>query len=195
MDGLANPIKHRGQKEIWKTKFPSLKRVTSRGKKYVYLRRTGAALVRGFMGTDEELEELLESQDIANLAGAPVVPIRGRLHLWRIGAARGIHKTTKNRAATKGRTYSLSVETIAQMLKDAGDRCQVTGLQFDYYNNANPDWRTNPLGPSLDRVSNKGGYDAENVRLVCTSVNYAINEFGLDHFDKICRAYVERNPK
>jgi hypothetical protein len=194
MRAAEKTTKNNGQKEIWKTKFPALKRVTSRGKKYVYVRLTGVALVRGFEGSDEELNDLLASPEITEAAGTPVAIMKGHKQTWRLSAARGLHKTTRNRAATKGRSYSLSVEAIAKMLADAGDRCQVTGLAFDYRNNANPDWRTNPLGPSLDRISNKGGYDPDNVRLVCTSVNYAINEFGLAHFEKICRAYVERNP-
>ena len=119
--------------------------------------------------------------------------VRSKLDGWRSDAAKSMHKRTSDRAQWKGRTYSLSVAKIVQMLAVARDRCQVTGMNFDYRDNANPDWRTNPMAPSLDRISNAGGYDPENVRLVCTCVNYAINEFGLDTFDKMCRAFVAKN--
>lgn len=37
----------------------ALKRVTSKGRRYVYLRSSGEAVVKGFTGTDEELEAVL----------------------------------------------------------------------------------------------------------------------------------------
>ena len=112
---------------------------------------------------------------------------------WRTDAARLLHKFTKSRATRRGRPYTLSVETIARMLFDAGDRCEVTGLKLDYRSNTNPHWKSRPMAPSLDRISNLGGYEASNLRIVCACVNVAINEWGLDNFQNICRAFVSRN--
>lgn len=50
--------------------------------------------------------------------------------------------------------------------------------------------------PVLDKyrknyIDSTLGYTKDNVRLVCTIVNMALNEFGDIIFDKMCRAYVE----
>lgn len=121
------------------------------------------------------------------------IPPRSGLDGWRMDAARRIHKTTSGRASHKGRTYVLSTTAIVEMLKNAKDRCQVTGMKFDYLPRTNRDWRTNPLAASLDRINNKGGYEPGNIRLVCACVNYAINEFGLELFEKMCLAFVGKH--
>lgn len=170
----------------------SLKKVTSRGKRYVYLRGTGIALVRGFEGTEVELDTLLASPQISREIEAHTTA-NATMFGWRLDAAKTLHKITMGRAKQKQRTYSLSVATIAGMLSDAGDRCEVTGLKFDYRAKSDPDWKARPMAPSLDRISNKGGYERHNVRLVCACVNVAINEWGLENFERVCRAFVERN--
>jgi hypothetical protein len=50
--------------------------------------------------------------------------------------------------------------------------------------------KTNPFAPSIDRINPSIGYTKDNIRLVCASVNFALNEFGEDIFRKICKAYL-----
>ena len=50
-----------------------------------------------------------------------------------------------------------------------------------------------PFAPSIDRVDSTLGYVKGNVRLVCTIVNIALNEFGDEIFGKMCEAYVENS--
>lgn len=191
IDRLRPAEAHRTKREM--ENVISLKLVTSRGKRYVYLRGTGECLVRGFIGPETELGELIETR-----LGSPLpAKKRSRISLidgWRTDAARKMHKTTGGRARYRERDYDLTPDVILGMLKKTKDRYEVTGLDFDYRPRANQDWRTNPFAPSLDRINNNSGYGSGNVRLVCACVNYAINEFGLEIFDKICRAFVAKHP-
>lgn len=171
----------------------AFKKVTARGKRYVYLRGTNVAIVRGFLGTDAELDTLLASPEVARAVEAQDLCVNATMVGWRTDAAKVLHKITKARAKLRGRQYGLSVEALARMLFDVGDRCEVTGLKFDYRAKSDPDWKVRPMAPSLDRISNKGGYEPNNVRLVCACVNVAINEWGLANFENVCRAFVDRN--
>jgi hypothetical protein len=171
----------------------AFKKVTARGKRYVYIRGTNVALIRGFEGTAEQLDEVLKSEVVSAAIAAQNLSVSATMIGWRMDAAKLLHKITKARAQQKKRTYTLSADTIARMMFDGGDRCELTGLKFDYGLKKNTDWLRRPLAPSLDRISNKGGYDPGNVRLVCTSVNVAINEWGLEHFALVCRNFVGRN--
>lgn len=65
--------------------------------------------------------------------------------------------------------------------------CALTNIPF--CNKLN--YRSNPFRPSLDRIDCKKGYIKDNVRLVCVSVNFCLNEFGEDIFKKVCTAYLE----
>lgn len=172
----------------------AFKKVTARGKRYVYVRGTNIALVRGFLGTDAELDALLAGPDIARelVAHQQAAP---SMVGHRLDAAKVLHKVTKTRSVTKRRPYTLSVEIIAGMLGNSYDRCEVTGLKFDYGPKSDEGWQSRPLAPSLDRISNKGGYVPANVRLVCACVNVAINEWGLANFAKVCRSFVAMNGK
>lgn len=183
----------KGDLENRKAPVPSFKKVTARGKRYVYLRGTDVALVSGFLGTPAELESLLASDAVSRQIAAHQERTRASMTGHRMDAAKVLHKITKARAGSKGRSYRLSAEAIAAMLGGAYDRCEVTGAKFDYGPKTDAAWKARPFAPSLDRISNKGGYEPDNVRLVCVCVNVAINEWGLANFEKVCRAFVARN--
>ena len=57
---------------------------------------------------------------------------------------------------------------IRELLEIQGDRCAITGLQFQFQG-AHED--TNML-PSLDRIDSNGHYEAANVQLVCRFINF-----------------------
>ncbi|RZN21959.1 hypothetical protein CWO90_32610 [Bradyrhizobium sp. Leo121] len=163
-------------------------KVRARGRRYAYIRGTDIPLVRGFVGSDNEFDSAIRAaiESHIHLANA-------KMDGWRMDAAKTLHRVTIARARHRGRPYTLSAATIADMLRDATDRCQVTGLPFDYRDKAvDSKWMRRPMAPSLDRLDNEGGYETGNTRLVCVCVNVAINEWGLANFDEVCRAYVAK---
>jgi len=165
-----------------------VKQYRRRGRGYAYIRGTSIALVRGFVGDDDAF-----TAAVKRAAMEHEYRTKASLDGWREDAAVALHKGTSRRAASRGRSYTLSVEWIKSLFIAAGDRCQITGMLFDYTPAKNELWRRRPYAPSLDRKDNTVGYDTTNVRAVCVCVNIAINEWGLDNFAKMCRAFVERN--
>lgn len=166
----------------------SVNKVRARGRRYAYLRGTDIVLVRGFQGSDADF-------DTAIIEGlkASGYQVKGRIDGYRSDAADDLLKGAKNRSARKGITCTLTAADITSALEAAGDRCEITGLAFDYGPKKNADWRRRPMAPSLDRRSNKGGYDLDNIRVVCVCVNIAINEWGLENFEKVCQAFVKNS--
>jgi hypothetical protein len=69
--------------------------------------------------------------------------------------------------------------------------CEVSGLPFDL--SPSVKFSKNPFSPSLDRIDSKNPeYSKQNTRLVLTSVNHALNEFGLNHLLKIAKAIINK---
>ena len=166
-----------------------LKRVKSRGKWYVYERSTNAAIIKGFDGSVLELNAKLSGVENAKEIRRHYKAI-GSHRYWRGNAAKKLHKTTSSRATYRSLTYELSAQIIEEMLLLARDSCQVTGMPFDYLPKKVVSWKTRSKAPSLDRIDNRKGYTRDNVRLVCVCVNFAINEWGYDHFVEMCDAFM-----
>ena len=111
-------IETNGKRQISKTgmRAPGFKKVRARDRQYVYLRGTNIALVRGFAGTDAELDDVLASEPITKIVDAHTGRIKAAMDGWRNDAAKLLHKITRSRASHKGRSYGLSVEAIDKML-------------------------------------------------------------------------------
>lgn len=160
----------------------SINRVRARGRRYAYIRGTDIALVRGFEGTDDAFERELDAALVAS-----GYQVRGRIDYHRRDAARQLLKAARGRSLRKEMACPLTEADIVARLVSCRDRCEVSGIPFDYGPKKNAAWRRRPFAPSLDRVSNCHGYELENLRLVCTAVNIGINEWGLETFAEICR--------
>jgi hypothetical protein len=75
------------------------------------------------------------------------------------------------------------------MLTKQNMRCAVSGLDFSF-----KEYRAtvrHPFGPSIDRISSKGGYDPNNVRLVCAAANFGLGQWGDEVFLPIARGAVD----
>lgn len=91
----------------------------------------------------------------------------------------------KNAAARKI-DFSLTDDGFRELVIRAGGRCEVTGLRFN--GNRHGASKRRPYVPSIDRIDSSKPYSADNVRLICACVNYALNEWGTDVLDKIVSA-------
>lgn len=85
------------------------------------------------------------------------------------------------------RCARLSDEDIFTLWKDCNGYCVLTGLQFtsDSYGGGAA---KRAFGPSLDRIDPTEPYTLANCRFVLVTVNFALNAFGDEVFDRIVAA-------
>jgi hypothetical protein len=82
--------------------------------------------------------------------------------------------------SAKHRYYGCDLEITQEWLvkKLKKGTCEFTGLPFDF-GPPPKGFSKNPYSPSLDRINSKDKtYNPENVRVVLSLVNLALNEFG-----------------
>lgn len=116
--------------------------------------------------------------------------LRGRFQGSDQSAAEIVTRHRKG-AKRRGLEFSLTVEDVQAMLDRQAGRCAVTQKPF---NNAKPPGqKIKPWAASLDRKNCAIGYTTDNCRLVCASVNIAMNRFGEGAFMEILEAMVRRS--
>jgi len=103
------------------------------------------------------------------------------------GTVQFLYMKSKKRAEEEYKVeFKITKEFISKLL-DSG-KCAITNIPIRYELNKSG---LNPFRPSLDRIDSTKGYTEDNIRIVCIAANYALNEFGIDIFDKICKTYLE----
>lgn len=139
-----------------------------------------------------------DSQELATIRAQKLVPARlkGRLELVEKGAPTKhyysrMYCDMRARARSKGLPFDVSRDEWNNLVMQAGDRCQLTGIPFSL-SKAAAGYRA-PFAPSIDRIRPADGYTLANIRLVCVSVNYALADWGLGVFETVCNAFVQRN--
>ncbi|WP_234896317.1 hypothetical protein [Sinorhizobium meliloti] len=156
-----------------------LNKVKARGKWYVYLRDEKTAIIRGFDGSETDLEKLIAEKLEAHREPSPMEKARYRAG-WRMEMARYLHKVTKARANRRSLAYDLSIESIFDRLQGQTDACEVTGIPFVYTpKDSDAGWHRRPFAPSIDRKDNRFAYTSDNIRIVAVCVNISINEWVL----------------
>ena len=108
--------------------------------------------------------------------------VRGRLQ--------ALHDAARDRSKKRKKEYLLSVDYLEKIYNKQEGKCALTGIEFTLERNPNGEHFYLPWSPSLDRIESSGHYTEENVRLVCVIVNLALNKFGDEAFDHMCRSYI-----
>jgi hypothetical protein len=83
----------------------------------------------------------------------------------------------RNRARRSKRVFSLS--DLISVWKECGGRCAVSGLAFDL-RVVGDGQAKRPFAPSLDRIDRHQPYVRDNLRLVVSIANFAMNAWGLE---------------
>ena len=99
---------------------------------------------------------------------------------------KGICTAAKTRAKITGRNYSIDYKIVIEILNKQGNKCAITGLDFDLSNHEI--YHRNPLGPSIDRIDSNKGYTPDNIQIVCVFYNCMKSEWSnedLKYFIKI----------
>lgn len=104
------------------------------------------------------------------------------------GRALSLCKSAKRRAKSLGVAFELEPSAIEAFI--VFSRCELTGIAFDLSDHS--DSYTSPWAPSLDRKDPRGGYTAENVRVVCWAVNRALSDWGLPVLLQLAEALAQR---
>jgi hypothetical protein len=150
--------------------------------------------IRKTLNARTEEEARVEGDDLlsGNIEG---LHKRHRHQLYRRPDIQTLHWKTKTHAIQRGLKWNISLDELIQMFDDCGQRCEISGIPFDL--KYKPDGATKrPFCASLDRINNSLGYTRENCRLVCSIVNVAMGEWGIDALQTMCNAMtLHRRPK
>jgi hypothetical protein len=90
---------------------------------------------------------------------------------WRV-----LISNTKRRAKRRGITYELTEDDWARMRQRANNRCELTGIEFDWTRFSKKTIR--PMAASCDRIDSSKGYTLDNCRLVIFAINCAMGSWG-----------------
>lgn len=98
---------------------------------------------------------------------------------------RDASRNTKYRQRN-GLANGLTEIQVRQLIARSNGKCEVTGLPFA--DGMPSHAKRRPFAPSIDRINSTLPYSIDNCRLVCFSVNVALNQWGDGIFDLICLA-------
>lgn len=105
------------------------------------------------------------------------------------GRANRLCHSAKERARSKSIPFDITIDHIHVILMLGV--CQKSGIPLDL-SSSDETWR-NPFGPSIDRIDNSRGYEADNVQIVCNMFNSGKGEANEIDFIAMCLAVAARN--
>jgi hypothetical protein len=101
-----------------------------------------------------------------------------------------LYDQTYRNAVKRGLLWRIRDFELAEMIRRADGRCEVSGIPFSFERHASAMRR--PFAPSIDRIDSAVGYTPANTRLVSCIVNSAMGEWGEETFLKVVQAVSER---
>jgi hypothetical protein len=109
-------------------------------------------------------------------------------HRWRLDH---LFAMAKSRAKNKKEDFLLSKDNVYSVWDEQEGLCAITGRRLDL--TMSKQFNRNPHGPSIDKIDPSKEYSKENIRLVTTQVNGALNVFGYELFLKMCQEAITYN--
>ncbi len=113
------------------------------------------------------------------------ITIRGRMY--------DLLESARGRAKNKNLPIDIDLDFLINLYEQQGGKCKLTDINFTFEINKDRTRKFLPFNPSLDKIDCNKGYTKDNVRLVCTIVNLALNNFGEDTFKMMCQAYINKS--
>lgn len=160
--------------------------------KYGDLREDGYRFIRYIskrIREDGFLQEQWASPEAYRKLLRTALKIQARSRATALGRAKFLVKSAKEREKAKGNKVTLSVEEITKKIENG--YCELTGLPFDLLPSTTH--HHNPYAPSLDRIdSSNREYSPQNTRVVLTSVNAALGQYGEQVMLPILEAMVDK---
>ncbi len=101
-------------------------------------------------------------------------------HLW-FDEYMKAYRRHENSAPRRRIQWSLSLDDFWRIVFRAQGKCELTSTPFNFYHRA-PTTNRRPFIPSLDRINSTMSYNAFNVRLVVSSCNQAMSDYGEEPF-------------
>ncbi len=98
-----------------------------------------------------------------------------------------LFELAKKGAKRRGIEFSISLEDISRVLLRSNGFCELTKSPFSHRATTN---RVRPFAPSIDRIDSSVGYTKDNIRVVTTMANIAINQFGDAAFLSMLSGYL-----
>ena len=111
--------------------------------------------------------------------------LRGRMY--------DLLESARGRAKDKNLPIDIDLDFLLNLYEQQKGKCKLTDIDFTFETNKEKTRKFLPFNPSLDKIDSSKGYTKENVRLVCTIVNLALNHFGEDTFKIMCQAYINKS--
>lgn len=102
-----------------------------------------------------------------------------------------LFKNTCARAKWKNIEFSITLNDIDELINKSKGKCSLTGIPFDLYRIKDGKCRVRPWAPSIDRIDCSHGYTANNIRLVASAVNIALNDFGEEVLTRIAMGIIK----
>jgi hypothetical protein len=102
-----------------------------------------------------------------------------------------INRQAKRRSKKRNLEFDLNLNYLEELWNLQEGKCAVTNLPMIISQERN-EGKATPFTPSLDRISFEKGYTKDNVRFVCYVVNCALHDYGIDVFNRIANAFINK---
>jgi hypothetical protein len=99
------------------------------------------------------------------------------------------------RATKTGAIFTLTDADLCEHMERVGGKCELSGIHFNPQFDPSAKFAHNPYGISIDRIRPSEGYVPGNVRLLLTSLNFAINQWGLETYLDVAKAVLTFSTK